>query len=367
MSRQNRLVEDRQKSLQPNLPRASITLAGARLMYEGIQGKEFSCTISGYCRTRIFEFPRVTYRENHHLPHGFVYSSQTVQACIVTDLVDYFAEHTRSRYYAISPSLRHEVNETYEKIKSQKNGLVPVFLIIEEYNKLTPVEMNRGECCICNETREEDGEWVPILVGGRNGEQFIIAWHTVDGAWPELPDNQDLVYAILAGVRVGQEMADPIRKYLDQNCLVTDDGLFAEMMRPTMSARGSTARSMGKSDYMDKVSEIKSAIGAIEKDIGMAHIALLVKSIYRDEYKEDAYERLQYLRIWESLAEAGGKYLGYQGNVREDDVIVAGNKTLRELKQYRNDIAHWWTDTIDENFLVDLQRTINELVRRKYF
>ena len=41
--------------------------------------------------------------------------------------------------------------------------------------------------------------------------------------------------------------------------------------------------------------------------------------------------------------------------------------TLRELAAYRHDIAHWWTDTIDENFLVDLQQTINELIRRKYF
>ena len=42
-------------------------------------------------------------------------------------------------------------------------------------------------------------------------------------------------------------------------------------------------------------------------------------------------------------------------------------KTLRELTEYTNDIAHWWTDTIDENYLADLRRTINELIRRRYF
>lgn len=47
--------------------------------------------------------------------------------------------------------------------------------------------------------------------------------------------------------------------------------------------------------------------------------------------------------------------------------VVRGNRTLRELSDYRDDIAHWWTDTIDENLLTDLRRTINELVRRKYF
>ena len=40
---------------------------------------------------------------------------------------------------------------------------------------------------------------------------------------------------------------------------------------------------------------------------------------------------------------------------------------MRELTQYRDDIAHWRTDTIDENFLADLQRTINGLIHRKYF
>ena len=97
-------------------------------------------------------------------------------------------------------------------------------------------------------------------------------------------------------------------------------------------------------------------------------MALLVNSMYRDDYKDDAYQRLQYLQLWQSLVEAGEKYLGHQGkSIRYDNIVVSGKKTLLELTEYRDDIAHWWTDTIDENFLADLQRTINELIRRKYF
>ncbi len=106
----------------------------------------------------------------------------------------------------------------------------------------------------------------------------------------------------------------------------------------------------------------------MEQDIGAPHMALLVNSMYSDEYKDDAYRRLQYLGLWQSLVDAGRKYLGYQGkSVRYDNVVVAGNKSLLELTEYRDDIAHWWTDTIDENFVADLQRTINELIRHKYF
>ena len=119
--------------------------------------------------------------------------------------------------------------------------------------------------------------------------------------------------------------------------------------------------------YRSRASEITKVIEAMERNIGVPHLALLVNSMYRDEYKDDAYQRLHYLGLWQSLADAGGKCLNYQGNIRKDHVVVAGNKTLQELKDYRDDIAHWWTDTIDENFLADLQRTINELIHRKYF
>ena len=59
--------------------------------------------------------------------------------------------------------------------------------------------------------------------------------------------------------------------------------------------------------------------------------------------------------------------LGYQGDIKTDQKIIAGSKTLLELTEYRHDIAHGWTTTMDENYLANLQQTINELVRRKYY
>ena len=260
------------------------------------------------------------------------------------------------------------VDETDEKIKSQQKNRVPVFLVIEEFDQLAPVEMNKGECSISDEVVVRDGEKVPMLVGGREGEKFIFACATVDGAWPELPNNQQLVNMILAGVRVGQQAEQPIPKYLDMDCLVTDDGRFVTMIRPTITGGVSLVTPMDTAAYRARVSEIREAVSAMEQDIGAPHMALLINSMYRDEYGDDAYQRLQYLQLWQSLAEAGPRWLNYQGNdIRHDNVVMAGKKTLQELTEYRNDIAHWWTDTIDGNFLADLQRTINELIRRKYF
>ena len=117
-----------------------------------------------------------------------------------------------------------------------------------------------------------------------------------------------------------------------------------------------------------RVAEIRSGITALEQDIGSPHVKLLIDAMYRDEYWDDARQRLHYLQLWQSLSEAGPRKLGYQGdNIRDDEEVVAGKRTLKQLKDYRDDIAHGWTYTIDESFLADLQRTVNELVRQKYF
>ena len=368
MARKYRPVADRQKSLEPSSQEGHLTLAGVRQMYEAGGGKAFPCAISEYCRTQVFEFPGIDFHPDGDEAHHTIYSSPPVQACVASNLVEYFETSTGSKHYAVSPSFRYKVAETDEKTRSQQKGRVPVFVVVEEFDQLTPVEMVKGECSIWDEVAVINGEKVSMLIGGREGEQFITAWHTVDGAWPELPNNQQLVNMILAGVRAGQQTADPIRKYLDHSGLVTDDGRFAGMTRPTASLRASTVRPMDSAAYRDRASEIRQGIAAMEQAIRAPHMALLVNSMYRDEYKDDAYQRLQYLQLWQSLVEAGRQYLGYHGkSIRYDNVVVAGKKTLLELTEYRDDIAHWWTDTINENFLADLQRTTNELIRRKYF
>ena len=370
MTRKNRPVADRLKSLQPRPPAANFWLSAIKDTYTNTGYQEYHCTINEYCRTRIFEFPRIDFNPTGKELHHIIYSSLEVQAAVVSNLIDYFVTRTSTNHYSISPSLQYKVKETYENIKSQQKHHTPVFLVIEELNQLTPVNMNNGECSIYDEVAVRNGEKVPVLIGGREGEKFLMAWATVDGAWPELPSNQLLVNMILAGIRAGQETPNPICKYLDQEGLVTDDGRFVEMMRPTMSARGETTTPMDSVAFRARASQIRTAIAAMEQDIGGvsgSHFALLFNSLYRDEYMDDGYQRLHYLQLWQALQDAGRKCLNYQGNVKYDHKIIAGSKTLLELTEYRDDVAHWWTDSIDENYLSDLQQSINELIRRKYF
>ena len=366
MARKNRTVADRQKSLEPSPPNSPFMLDGMRHLYESGGGKKITCTINGYCRTQIFEFPGIAYHPDGDEPHETIYASPAIRATVVSKLVDFF-ESTRSKHFAISPSLQHVVRETKEKVNSQQKGNTPVYLVIEETCQLSPVEMNNGECNALSETLVHDGKVTPLLTGGREGEDFIVATATDDGVWPELPNNELLVNMILAGVRVGQQTIDPIQKYVDQQCLVTDDERFVVIIQPAASARLSTATPMDSVALRDRTSEISNAITDLERDLCSPDLALLVNAMYRDHHEDDAYQRLLYLRLWKSLEEVRPQLLKCQGNKKDDNVGVAGNRTLGELKKYRNDIAHWWTHTIDENFMADLQRTINELIRSKYF
>ena len=368
MANWNRPVADRLKSLQPPPPEANFTLAGVRMMYEGADGKEFHCTISEYCRTQIFEFPRVTFRPKGEVPHMPIYSSASIQAGVTSNLVGYFENSMHSKHYDIDPSFRHVVDETDAKVKAQQKDSLPVFIVVEEIEQLTPVAMTKGECSILDEILVRDGEKVPLIPGAREGKKFIVAWRALDGAWPELPNNQQTVNMVLAAVRVGQETHSPIPKHLDLDCLVTDDERCVGMMRPTASAaEGSVVKVTDTADLIGRVSEIADAIIDMEQDIGTPYLAFLVNSMYSDERKDDGYKRLQYLQLWQAMADTARKVLDFKGNVGKSKQIVAGTHRLKDLKAYRNDIAHWWADTIDDNCLADLQRTINELIRRKYF
>lgn len=336
-------------------------------MYEGVGGEEFHCTISEYCRTQVFEFPSVSFRPKGKVPHMALYSSPSINAHVTSNLVDYFEKSASTKHYGIHRSFRHMVAETDERVKVQQQD-TPVFIVIEEIEQLEPVAMSKGECSIMDEVMVLDGEKVTMSIGGREGKKYITAWHTSDGAWPELPNNQQTVNLILAAVRAGQETPNPIRQHLNVACMVTDDGRCVGMTRTDVSIGGvSIVSDMDTPELNRRVSEIADAIIAMEQDLGTPHLALLVNSMYSDERRDDAYKRLHYLQLWQAMADAAGKVLGFGGKIRKSKKVIAGKHRLSELRDYRNSIAHWWTDSIDENYLADLQRTINELIRRKYF
>ena len=240
-------------------------------------------------------------------------------------------------------------------------------MVIHEYNQVASTVMDKGECSIQDEVLCEDGKETAVLVGGRRGEKFVRAWRTPDGLWPTVPNNQRRINLILAAVRAGQDVAGRIIKHIDRRCFVTDTGRCVATTKMSFSAQASTAKRMDAQALMDTASGIKQALDQMEPDADGPHLGLLVDSMYWDEEAEDTEQRIRYLNLWQSLEEARKK-LGYPQRITLDTKdIVAGEKTLGELKGYRHSVAHHWTDTSDQQALRDVQLTVNELMRRKYF
>ena len=115
-----------------------------------------------------------------------------------------------------------------------------------------------------------------------------------------------------------------------------------------------------------------AAVSRMEADLTSEHIELLVNALYWDDYKDDDFRRLHYLSLWQSLSESRRK-LGYTPPQPKDQASRRTPRSLearsvsQALTSYRNDIAHCWTGNIDGNYLANMYRTINELLRRKYF
>ena len=363
-----RTVAERQEALsrQSTEPAGVIPVAMARGMYEASGGVLHPCTISRYCRTRIHEFPRVASRMNATVAYEPIYGKNDVRASLVQDLTSYFRSGSESVHYSISPPLREEVDSVVREAKRKRNEGYPVFVVMEESAALVePVRMERGECCIWDEVRVADGEASPRLIGGRPGERFVTAWATTDGEWPEIPDEELALNVVLGVVRAEQDTSEPIRKVLDMSCFVTEDDRYVSTQTSSVSMRLEAAPTMDEDVFAEKAARLRDAIGKLEVDAQGARIALLLKSMYVEDYADDAFRRLQYLRLWQSLCEAG-RQLGYQGKIKYDHKIIAGSRTLAELRAHRDDIAHWWTDRSDEGYVTDLGATVNALLRAKY-
>ena len=300
------------------------------------------------------------------MPPATIYDHGPTHAVVVSDLPRYFETTVHNSHYSISPCLRQEVAEIAPKSSRQKQDL-PVFVVVQEHNALEPTVMEQGECSIQDEVRCENGHEYAILVGGRKGKRFVTAWRATDGRWPSVPDNERQINTILTAVRVEQDAVGPIEKLLDQSCFVTDDGLFVDPMGLSASARATTVRSMDAQALTQASARIRRAIALLEPDAEEPHVGLLVDSLRWDKDEENAERRVRYLSLWQSLVEARKK-LGFSKKIDpETKDIVAGQKTLGELTKHRDEVAHHQTNSIDDHSLRDIQLTINELVRKRYF
>lgn len=245
MNRQNRGIRNRRVTLLRSLEQSEdggFTIKG---LVEHLDGRPVECTITGYCRTFVFEFPGSYLVAEEPVDHQAIYSSDGLKASIVSDLPAYFEqEPAKSLHYSIDVSLRSGIHSTYGKAVEQSNrqktqSQVPLFLVIEEYAEIPPTVLNSGECLIIDECR--DGE--AIIEGGREGKSALLALRTIDGSWPDFHANMHIVNVVLAAVKVEQNITDHIENLYSCSCFVSSEKQAVYTLIPTISPPSVTKRS----------------------------------------------------------------------------------------------------------------------------
>ena len=365
MNRGKAKVNSRRQTLQETLKpaeRGGCTIHAAQRMATGLDGATVNCTITGHCRTMVFEFPGGHLASSGRTGPLTVYSDSGFRAAIVSELVDYFEQEPGdSLHYSIDVSLRAGVRRAHNRVVGQlSRNRDTLFIVIEDNTPVTPTELNHGECFTIPERLDDEA----IVEGGREGETALLAVRTVDGSWPDFDDDTDRVNAILSAVKMEQYATDHIEEVYRCSCYMSQEGRAVYVLNPKLGAAiARVGQSVDALQLEGKALGIQSMAEAMIEDRSPV-AAELFDAMLLDKTRDDGYLRLRYLRLWQALEDAK-KHLGIPDLLNCQEVI-AGERTPKELKEYRNAIAHWETGRIDLSYLSDLQQTAIELLRRKY-
>jgi len=360
---------ERRKSLVGSLKRTiegGLTTQGAKLMADSLGGTKTVCTITHYCRTTVFEYPGCRMVTDNPVPYLMLCANEAFRAALVLDLPIYFqCEGSVFPHYGIDISLRDGIDRVWRKMRSQKNGPhLPIFLVTEQYERPPVTTLANGECFLIDEWRNGQA----MIDGGREGKRALLAIRTIDGVWPNFSCDQHAVNTLLAAVKVEQNVTHHLEDLYSCSCFVSEDGRAVYTIHPMMSVNYGGARvssPVDTSSLREKVARVRLIHERLRQDsVTTPRVAELIDSILLDKTQDDGYFRLWYLRSWEALVDAK-KLLGHPGLENELD-IIAGELTPKRLKEYRNDVAHWWTGKVDFSFVTGIQKTVQKLLRRKY-
>ena len=356
--------EPRQESLRASLQRdrkGGFSTHAAKLMAKPLGGKPAECTLTGHCRTFVFEFPGSEVIAEESEQYRVIFEKSGMKAVIVCDLLAYFEkEPADSLHFSIDVSLRAAVHHAYEKsVEQGKTATRKLFLVIEEFTEFNPAVMSRDQCFTIDEAR--DGE--AIIEGGRRGKRALLAFPALGCPWPDFQSDMYRVNVVLAAVKAVQNVTGHITQLYECSCFMSSKQEAVYTLNLTMNASGVAVSRLTAAELEERSGRIGSMV---QRMMSESHpvASELFDSLVLDKTTDDGYLRLSYLRLWQAVEDAK-RHLGQPELLNEREVI-AGSLAPIELKAYRNAIAHWHTGRIDHSYLSDLQYMTMELLRRKY-
>ena len=295
------------------------------------------CVILAHCQTRIFAFPKAHLVSERPLRPAVLTERPGARATVVSDLPDYFRNHTPFRQFRICCSLRSKIDEVLSKrAKNSKPDRSALIVVIEQETPCrTPLD--DGTSYIVDEG------WV---TGGREGNDAVMAWKVDDAPWPDVDETDaKLVKTVLAAVKIVQDETEVIREVAESSCFYDDRDRAVYPMSMTMRANLSVSSPSTEDELLDKLCALRRLIDAFDEERGKDgdRIDSLIDSLWLEKLETDHYRRAWYLSLFEAT-----------------EAMLSGDR-LQQFHQrhraYRKTIGHPKPDTkVDMNEFSKLQQ-----------
>ena len=323
----------------------------------GGKAKVIDCTIDGFCRTSIYEFSGANVEPGEDVKPRTIWQKSDFRATIVGDPATFLENSTFSPHYARNCALCHDIDEMLEELRKKNSGRRDrLFVVMEEYRKIDPVRMSKGECLAIDQG---------MVRGGTSGNEAIIALRSKDGAWPEEGADIASENLVLAAIKVEQNVTYGMKALIENiNFVERDGGIvhiqegYAELAFGALRVE----RKLNVEALDDKADNLRSNISKLSEVTRLSSTSELVMALRLDDTRDKSHLCLWYLRLWEASCKAG-QLIG-EPQFGNPDGIKAGQDDRRRQLEHRNDVAHGRVGEIDYAIFDRLQQDVLDLLKK---
>ena len=311
------------------------------------KARQTDCLIRGHFRTHVFEFPKKELVADGHLSPAAIVEMPGKRATVLSDLQGYFRRVTPFRHFAICCSLRAQIEEALTKgQRSSNTDRIPLFVVVEQE---VPCEvlLEDGTCFAVDQK---------TVVGGRAGEEALLAWKLDNAPWPSAAEKDSVfVDTVLAAVKIVLDEVEVIRELVQASCFYDDNGRAVYPVEAFASMNLQVISPLTETGLDEQVGQLRTVLADVEskRREDKARIDNLVGALRLEKIDSDDYRRSWYLSLFEATkAVLSG---------------TAKHEFLRRHKDYRNKIGHPKPGTkMDMDEFSRLQRDALSELRRLF-
>ena len=248
----------------------------------------------------------------------------------MSNLLHYFRDATPFRHYVTDCSLRATVDEMIEKHSKQRDGKRFRLFLVLEWEARCDTVMDEGTCFVIDQRK---------VVGGKAGEEAIMAWRAASAPWPETDDGAEFTNLVLAAVKIVQDEAEAIREVAAVSCFYDANRKAVYPMSMSMSAAASVYSPLSSLEVDARVGKFRKIVDAFEAGQQDERIRVVINSLRLEQIDNDDYRRGWYLCLFEAIrAMLSGRYKqGFHQRHRKYRKIIGHPKpgTTMDMEQFR--------------------------------